>query len=272
MTSIKFGDYMTSIFDIENRLNYQKEFQKMLQYLHYEKNAVGTRDGRSFSFIEAINYEAFGEWPYRGTALDCQEFLENIGLDDYTLSTGSITNKKFLYYLEFIYNILLFALENEYIEIENNHTKSVLHNIDKIIELMNYEFIFSADKWLLVKRSADIDSVLKVVNSDISSMLLEYNDFRNENDICRKREILKTLDKYLEENQEKLKQIDNSAYKSVGHIMNNFGINHKLPKKYKEISNEELIKLYDDCFLLVLHLIRYPEIKRINNEIKMLEE
>ena len=53
--------------------------------------------------------------------------------------------------------------------------------------------------------------------------------------------------------------------------MNNFGINHKMNDKYLNISETELLKWYDKCFILAIHLIRTLKIKDINKERKSLD-
>lgn len=50
------------------------------------------------------------------------------------------------------------------------------------------------------------------------------------------------------------------------------GINHPIrEEKYKNLSEEELLKWYDKCFLLMLYVIRRKEVKNINEERKKFE-
>ncbi len=260
-----------SIFDIEVRININNEFEKMVKYLHHYSGT--TYSNRIVTtFIGAIDSYAFKQWPYRGTALNCEEYLENIGIPCYYFQGNiSINEKLFLYYLEFIYNIYYFSYYNGYIEIEDENVKAIIVNLEIIAEKLNYKFANDKEKYLLVKRNCDVDAILSKVDDDIGCLLLEYNDFKIKNDLKRKSEILKSIDKYIEKNQSEYSSIDSDTYKSIGYIMNNFGINHKINDKYRNISENELLKWYDKCFILSLHLFRMSEIKSINKERKQLD-
>jgi len=261
----------TSIFDVEVRLNINKEFNKMVKYLHHAGNTTYT-NRYACTFIEAINSYTFKIWPYRGTAITCEEYLENIGLPSYYFKDGmGIEKNKFLYYLEFIYNIYHFARYKGLIEIESESVKAIIKNLDIIVEQMNYEFVKTEDKYLLVKRNSDMDSILTLVEKDIAELSLEYNDFKVKDNLQRKSEILKSIDKYIEKNQSEYSNIDKDSYKSWGYIVNNFGINHKTNEKYKDKDKKVLIEWYDKAFMLSIHLIRLTKIKEINSERKSLE-
>ncbi|MBR3523990.1 MAG: hypothetical protein IKN87_04865 [Bacilli bacterium] len=261
-----------SIFDVEIRININKEYIKMIKYLHELDDTTESGDC-CFSFIDAIDNYAFSKWPYRGTAINCIEYLQNIGLPDYLFKDCySIDMQSFLYYIEFIYNIYKFATLNDYIYISDASVCAILDNIDLIVEKLNYQFIEDKDRFILVKRDSDVDSILNNVDSNIALTLLEYNDFKVKYNIKRKNELLKTIDNYIEKKQSIYLKLDKDTYKSIGYIMNNFGINHKINEKYKNITESEILQWYDKCFKLCIHLIRKEDINRINIERKKLEE
>lgn len=261
-----------SIFDIEIRLNINKEFYKMVDYFH---SITGTTycNGSRYNLIKAINQKAFQEWSFRGTAISCEEYLDNIGLPScYFKDKQGISEEKFLYYLEFIYNIISFSVMNRYITIENEKVISIVKNLNIIAEKLNYQFVEEEERFLLVKRDADVDSVLDIVEPNVSLLLLEYNDFKVKDNIIRKTEILKAIDKYIEENQSVYSKLDKDSYSSWGYIVNKFGVNHKIEEKYKNISDEERLEWYDKAFYLAIHMIRLSKIKDINQERKDLEK
>ncbi|MEG1597725.1 MAG: hypothetical protein RR294_06890 [Bacilli bacterium] len=259
-----------SIFDIEVRIDINKEFRKMVKYFQHTENTTFYKE-RCYSLIGAIDKKAFKKWPYRGTAINCEEYLDNIGLSCFCFTDGSIIEKdKFLYYLEFIYNIIKFSAENSYIRTEDETIIALIANIFEIAEKINYKFVECGDKCLLLKRDADVDVILELVDEDIAKLLLEYNDFKVKADLHRKREILKSLDIFIEKNQLNYSKLDKDTYGSIGYIMNNFGINHKINSKYKD-NDIDLIQWYDKCFTLCIHLIRLSQIREINNERKSLE-
>lgn len=264
----------TSIFDIEIRLDINKEFNKMIKYLHFAKNTTQSKGFGGFTFIGAIDDYLFKHWPYRGTAINCVEYLQNIGLPEYLFrEIDTIINiQYFLYYIEFIYNIYEYAIYSSSIHVDDENVKAILENVEIIAEKLNYKFIQAGDKYLLTKRDANVDSVIESVDDNIALLLLEYNDFKVKDDLKRKNEILKSIDKYIEKNQSEYSKIDRDSYSSFGYILNKFGINHKLNEKYLNISNDELLQWYDKAFYLAIHLIRLADIKKINEERKRLEK
>lgn len=260
------------IFDIEVRIDYVKEFHKMVNSFHHIDNTTYCR-GCYYSLISAINQVGFKKWPYRGTALTCEEYLENIGIASYYFKSNiHIEKNLFLLYIQFIYNIVSFCAANNYISTSDEEILALISNLGLIAEKMNYQFVEVDDKYLLIKRDASVDSVLEVVDEDISKLLLEYNDFNVSNNIIRKSEILKSLDKFIEKEQSEYSKIDKDSYSSWGYILNNFGINHKINDKYKSMTEKDLLIWYDKAFLLAIHMIRLKKIKTINQERKDLEK
>lgn len=263
-----------SIFDVEIRLDINKEFNKMIKYLHFTDNTTQSKGFGGFTFIEAIDNYTFKYWPYRDTAINCVEYLKKLGLPDYLFRGVDtvITVKHFLYYIEFIYNIYEYAMYSGSIHVDNENVKAILENIDIIVEKLNCKFVQDGDKFILIKRDANVDSVIEKVDDDIAFLLLEYNDFKVKDNLKRKNEILKSIDKYIEKNQSEYSNIDKDSYKSFGYILNNFGVNHKINDKYKDITTDKLLKWYDKAFDLAIHLIRFADVKKINKERKELEK
>lgn len=263
-----------SIFDIERRLDINKEFQKMIKYLHQTpQTTYAPALGFYTTFIEAVDISPFKKWPYKDTALNTLEYLEDIGINEKYFKTKiNIEEEKFLYYIEYIYNIYQFSNIRRLISIDSEDVSTILENINLIAEKLNYQFFQENDKYILIKRDVNLDSILSLVEEDISSIMLEYHDFKIHNNLTRKSEILKSLDKYFEKNQATYSKVDKESYSSWGYIVNNFGINHKINAKYESLSRQELIKWYDKAFALAIHLIRLTFIKDINQERKNLEK
>lgn len=265
---------MKSIFELENRLDIKKEFDKMLQVLQGDENAViyctpyHLREyGR---FIDGINETVFLEWKYRDTFIDVYDYLDFIGIDEIFLEDGDYSDEnKFLLYIEFIINIANLIKDSEKIELLPK-TLATIENIPVILEKMNYKLEKIGDKIVITKRSSDVDSILVKTPNDIRSMLLEYNDFRIRNDINMKKKILKELDLYIEKNIN-IKSFDKELDNSIGVIVNKMGVNHPIKEEpYKNFSREQLLEWYDKCFLMMIHAIRTIEIKNIKDERKKL--
>lgn len=256
-----------SIFDIENRLDIQKEFIKIIEVLHIKPNTCLKKDRYYDTFINMINDDLFLSWKYRDTFLSVSEYLEHIGITSDILSgTCSISPETFLHYIEFLLNMVLC----NHIPFRNMDKVviAILENIHIILEKMNYTFKkVDNDKILIIKRNEDVDSILKKVPESIKTILLEYNDFRNENDIVTKTTLLKKLDLYIEENKKVIKGLDSKLYDTIGLIVNNMGINHPIINApFNSFTENELLAWYDKCFLLMIHAIRAIDVNNIKNE------
>ena len=151
-------------------------------------------------------------------------------------------------------------------------TMAAIENIPIILEKMNYKIEeIKNDKYIITKRNADVDSILTKVPNKISSILLEYNDFRIREDLEARKKILKDIDLYIEKHKEIKNQIEKALDDSIGIIVNKMGVNHPIKEEpYKSFTDEQLIEWYDKCFLMMLHAIRTIEVNKIKNERKEL--
>ncbi len=266
---------MKSIFELENRLDIEQEFVRLYNVLQRQKDTVLYDDNvygvREFAkFFEGIDNTVFLEWKYRDTFLNVYEYLDFIGVNDNLTSYNKeLYEEIFLYYLEFILNMKLLVDNSNSIELMPIATAAI-ENIPIILEKMNYKAEKVEDKIIISKRDADIDSVLECVPENISNVLLEYNDFRNKDDIKEKQKLLKAIDLYIENNI-KVRLFDVELDNSIGTIVNKMGVNHPIKDEpYKSFTEEQLIEWYDKCFLMMLHAIRTAEINKIKTERKEL--
>lgn len=268
---------MKSIFEIENRLDIPKEFSKLVDMFQENSNAAIYEEkyhSRIYgTFLSAINKTVFLEWKYRDTFLDVYEYLQHIGIniDAIDYLKYHINKEQFLYYLEFILNMVLLIDDTNKRKIELlPATIAAIENIPRILEKMNYKIKELDDKIIITKRNADVDSILENVPEDMASTLLEYNDFRIQDDIKTKQKILKNIDLYIEKNIN-IKSFDKELDNAIGTIVNKMGVNHPIKEEsYKSFTDEQLIEWYDKCFLMMLHAIRTIEVNKIKNERKEL--
>lgn len=268
---------MKSIFEIENRLDITKEFSKFIEVFHEDTNAVLVREDYHTStymtFIDAIENTVFLKWKYRDTFLDIDEYLEHIGVRKEAIDylEYNIDKETFLRYIEFIFNMIA-LIDNEKSITIQPLTMAAIENIPIILEKMNYKIEkVDEEKYIITKRNADVDSVLTKVPQNISRLLLEYNDFRIQNNIEAKRKILKDIDLYIEKHKEIKGQTDNELYNSIGMVVNKMGVNHPIREEpFKSFKEIELMEWYDKCFFMMLHAIRTVDINKIKNERKEL--
>ncbi len=267
---------MKSIFEIENRLDIKKEYERINRVFYEDKEAalyvVDEYHHKEYStLIEVIDKMIFLKWKYRDTFIDVDEYLEHIGVDyEKTLIYGveSIDKTTFLYFLEFLANMYGLIKKEDSIEL-SQRAIAIIENIPKILEKMNYKLKEVEDKVIIVKRDSDVDSILTVVSEDIADILLEYNDFRIKNNIEEKKKILKKIDLYIEKNI-KIKSFDKGLDDSIGTIVNKMGINHPIEEEFKTLTVPELNEWYDKCFFMMIHAIRTVEINKIKDERKKL--
>lgn len=268
---------MKSIFDLENRLDINNEFEKLVSVFHEDRYAAIYAEDKYHhkeysTVMEAIDKMIFLKWKYRDTLMDTDEYLEHIGINyESTLLYGAtpISKTNFLYYLEFLANMFFLMKEEESIEL-SKRAIAAIENIPKILEKMNYELKKLDDKVIIVKRSSDVDSVLSTVPEDIADILLEYNDFRIKDNIEEKKKILKKIDLYIEKNIN-VKSFDKGLDDSIGMIVNKMGVNHPIEEElFKSFRRAQLIEWYDKCFLMMIHAIRTVEVNKIKKERKEL--
>ena len=267
---------MKSIFDLENRLDINNEFERFVRELYEDRNAALYAEDeyhqKEYStLIEVIDKKIFLKWKYRDTFIDVDEYLEHIGVDyEKTLIYGvePIDKTTFLYFLEFLANMWVLIKKEDSIEL-SQRAIATMENIPKILEKMNYKLKELEDKVIIAKRDSDVDSILTVVSEDIADILLEYNDFRIKNNIEEKKKLLKKIDLYIEKNI-KIKSFDKGLDDSIGTIVNKMGINHPIEEEFKTLTVAELTEWYDKCFLMMIHAIRTVEINKIKDERKKL--
>lgn len=270
---------MKSIFDLENRLDINSEFERLVRELYEDRNAALYAEDeyhqKEYStLMEAIDKMIFLKWKYRDTFIDVDEYLEYIGIDyERTLIYGAdpIDKTNFLYFLEFLANMWVLIKKEDSIEL-SQRAIAVMENIPKILEKMNYKIEkVNEEKYIITKRNADVDSALTKVPENIASLLLEYNDFRIQSDIEAKKKILKDIDLYIEKHKEIKEQTDSELYNSIGMVVNKMGVNHPIKEEpFKSFREKRLIEWYDKCFLMMIHAIRTVEVNKIKKERKEL--
>ena len=258
-----------SIFEIENRLDIEKEFEKLIKAL-FEEDTI-YYNYRDMSFFEFLNEYVFNLWEYRDTFTDLDDYLEHIGITSRIINKCDVLTKEiFLNFLELLINLLLVIEENigiKNVYFRNIKTKNIIsHNVPIILEKMNYELYSEENTMRIRKRDADVDSILDLVPEEISYLLLSYNDIRN-NNIESKKTLLKKIDLYIDTNKSKYKKIGKELLDSIETIVNKMGINHQSKEpSFNNLSDYELSEWYDKCFKMMIHLIRTEDIIKIKKE------
>ena len=268
-----------SIFELENELDIQKEFNRLRGILFSDSIAKADIGYDHGPFISVINKRIFPYWPHRDTFLDVFEYLDFIGLD-YRVRNGSlnIDETSFLNFLEFFANItdymLLFCKKNNIIWSLDPVISGCILNIPKILSKMHYKKKKINEKTLIIKEDIDIDSVADSVPKDILVILLKYCDFRIENNLEVKKSLLKSIDLYIDNNKKSFQRLENgkSLVSDIDFIFNKFGINHEIDESFSNYTKSELLNLYDKVFVLCLELFRKEKVQIIQKDIAILKK
>jgi len=257
-----------SIFEIENRLDIKKEYARLTRALLEEE--ILFYNSLYMSLYDFFEENVFPKWKFRDTFTSLDEYLQHIGVN---IFSTFIIEESFLNLLEFLLNMWKTAKDkinfNKISIMSEISFYTIEQNVPIILEKMNYTIKEEIDRVLIIKRDSDVDSILDIVSEDIVTLLLSYNDIRN-NRIEVKKQILKSLDLYIEKDKRKYKSYDSSLYDSIQTIVNEMGVNHPMHEKYKNMSEIELCCWYDKCFKMMIHLIRTEDIISMKNERKQL--
>ena len=275
-----------SMYDILNKkIDYENEFSKLWNMLFTKK--YYQYSNISYTLIEMFD-KLIVNWKYKGTKCSAEEVVNELGI--YDLEKLSI-QEAILRICDFIINVREFVkyqkkeIDNEINKIMNNRYYSDVIELPSSIELydkmmvdlvyelldgLNYEVIQKEDyQCFIIKKNVDAEETAKVLeNEELSSKILQYNNYSIVNDLDAKKSILISMADYFEGNKFKIK--NNDLEKNISFALNNFNIRHnnkigKNENKFiKKISDDDLINLYDETYFMLLisfRLIALPEIQ-----------
>ena len=251
------------IFNLDNKNTYKDEYYKISKVLNskcilYEKS--------TYTYFEFIDKYLFHHWKYRKTYLDCNSYMEFIGIN----KNKKISEEAFLNYLEFLLNIqLLFESIKKYKSaIFTDQASSILfHNIPLIIENMGYQAIDIDDKVYLLKQDISYEDLLELVPNNLYELIIAYNLIEN-NGIKTKRLILNKIYNIMNKDIDKYKSYNNSIFLCIKTIITKMGVIGEIDKKYNNLTNYKLRKYYDYCFQMMYYLIKSEAIYKYRDELK----
>jgi len=255
-------DGRKSIFELENRIEDPTfEMDRLCNVFFSDERRI-THGRVPYLFQKELREEIFPSWPYRDTFISVDEYLDFLGIN------GKFDETVFLNFLEFVYNICVFAEKKMGYTMSDSVLKAAVLNVPRILAKMGCEFRQEDDRYIIVKKDADVDSTIQYVPGEIADLLLTYGDFRIEKDIKAKQTILKKLDLYIEKNKKELRGYDDGLYQRIQQIVNKLGVNHPIEPPYDELNKNELLEKYDECFTMMTHLLRYDAVKQIEEKNK----
>lgn len=224
----------------------------------------------------------FKLWPHRYTATNASDFFDLLELHT---KVEEMNNTEYFYYLQFIYDFVMWVASHYYdadiyginfnkkifdLFINNQDEFDLITtNIKIIMDFSNYSIEKINDHYTFIKRDADTDSILSIIENenDLRLALLEYNDFRIENDVEEKKKLIFKIYQFIELHKKDYQEKNNTLYKSISHIVNNYKIRHSNSCQIS-LNDSDTIEVYDICFKMMIHLIRDSYIKDSFKKIK----
>lgn len=231
-----------------------------------------------------------GEWKYRGIYTSVEEILDDLELSETCDSNNEI--EELLLLIDFVLNACEFVKykekqhSKEYFELDNKNiglifieNNMLLENIEIILKKLGYKKVKKETyKIMLMKDKADpINTAIIVEDENIANLILDYNDFRIENDLSAKKDILNSLGQYIEPFRKKIKSANSSLEDYIFFCLNKLHIRHNNKSGKDKINyvstmkKKELIKWYDKVYDLILIAIRLIEIPNSFKEFKELK-
>lgn len=254
-----------SIFHLENSSTYRDEYNKIMKVLE-SKCVIFDKD--EYTYFDYINKHLFLNWKFRGTFLDCYDYLEHIGINH---KSRKVSKEVFFNLLEFLLNMQLLLNRLKYY---SDHTKFsvkcksiLIHNIPLLLESYGLEAYSFDDRIIISSKDLDYDQILEYLPEDINELLISYKSINN-NGIKMKRSILYKLFQFLENNRDKYKGYNTSIYNSIKTVIVKMGVSGSIDKKYLGLSNYMLRKYYDYCYSMIIYLIHTENILKYKEEIK----
>ncbi len=254
-----------SIFNRQNNVSYKNEYIKMIKELNTKCVIF---NNKSYTYFDFVNTHLFHNWKFRGTYLNCYDYLHSIGVD---VNSKKISLDNFLNFIEFILNIQLLMDNIKYYETNTKFSitaKSIInHNIPIILDFLGYQAYDLEDRIFISTKDLDYDDLKDIIPSDIYELMLSYKNTNN-NGIKMKRLILYKIYDYMLKDIDKYKSYNTSIFNSIKTVITKMGISSNIDKKYSDLSNYKLRKYYDNCFYMMTYLIRTENIFKYRDEIK----
>lgn len=268
---------MISIFELEKRGDVMKEYYKLYDDMLERKDFYHYDESKFCSLKEFIDMNIELS-PFVDGVSSLDEFITDYNLNKMPQQTMA------LYICDFILNFFSWAgdvkspIYKDYKEFYDYSKKTfmvVLKQIYYILELANYQNVkfehpsYTFPTIRIVKRDQDVDSVLHLLDEEGRYKVLEYLDFRTENDIEKKKEILRVLYIKFEEIKGSLTKEEKGSilFKDTKACLN-------FPRHFKDKTLEDstIMKCLDYSFYMYIHFMRSRFFAKNEETLKIIKE
>ena len=269
-----------TIFDLERRSDLVSDFKFMVVDL--EKTNVITKSYGNMSLKQLLN-DCIKTWPYRQGTNSIPSYASAKGFDIFDIDDET----EILYNYELFLNLLHWAPTYDQRRVDLfsiNDSSTIIEECVRCIENIEYKLEMvnmrvrevitgETPQYVISKRDANVDAVIEAV-PELSEVLLSYLDVRNRNDEDAKKAVLKTIADYLED-RHKSKYYKETMYASLEDniftVFNKAGIRHG-DKKQWNLHKPARMKLYDQTFKAVIHLLQMEDVRYFNNTVSDLKK
>ena len=278
-----------SIYDIlGKRINILNEYEKLYDMFNNEYTYSYGENSYSLADLFDLFIE---EWEYRSTYRNIEEILMDLELEEET--TEEMAMQDILYLIELILNIEDFIERkkaifdksyfyyNDYnVDLIYKKSNIITDNIEILLKELGYKsYKEKKNKIKIRKNNADALEVATIVEDEsIVDLILDYNDFRIDNDLKAKKDILNGLGQYIEPLRKDIKKANSSLEDYIFVCLNKLHIRHNNKSgKYRinyvaNMKKKDLINWYDRVYDLILIAIRLVEIPNNFEDFKELKK
>lgn len=249
---------------------YVVQFEKMLD------------EDNGFCSINQAIVQGFRFSPLNRGCKDFDDFRRKTGIHVIVwtakLQNMNITKVEFVYYLEYLLNVLqisMYAMPPYSENCSNNEIYRVLY---RVIDEIGYEIIPTEQGYYLVQKNTKIEVAISITKNvyDLDSALYLYTHSSYKDNLVKKADILCRIYKYLESLRTQINQYGHGEmYRDISKLMDALDIRHSPNKKSSEaienMSKEDLIEWYDRLFEMCISLIILVDYSSKRKDIKELK-
>ena len=256
-----------------------KEYQRLNNLFYYSENF-------KIQSIYQTCEEYFINMPFRDTCLNINDFNDTHDFHFRDITEDTFSENDLIIFCEYSYNFVYQLMKNPYCDLK--YFQFYVKQLNLVNDKIGYKFYQNENEvFILIPKDQAVNSVVEIVDDDLSYKVIEYNHHSMKGDIEGKRAILQNIALKLEEKRKDLRQlksivdvklINQKLEDNIFLLINNLNIRHNniSPKSdncflaLAFMSNEELENWYDEIYQLCLlafleleYLERTPKIDKL---------